>query len=124
MEIIYTAINDTTPNTITVAWRLSGSVNIGLFVNLYLSTSSIANFNFDFLSIAGPGLNIKPYVVFTDLTISPKDGLIVKQKDRFSIPGYDIVLSALFPFLIGNVLKPSALPIQDLKREYKGKTRQ
>lgn len=30
------------------------------------------------------------------------------QEDRFDIPGWDILLSALFPFLIGKVTKDPA----------------
>mmetsp|Transcript_19210 Transcript_19210/g.30126 ORF Transcript_19210/g.30126 Transcript_19210/m.30126 type:complete len:282 (+) Transcript_19210:94-939(+) len=74
-ETIDCVVNSTVPDTITVTWRLSGKVSIG------------------------PGLEIKPYIVFTDFTVSPEDGLIVSQLDRFSLPGSDILLSALFPFL-------------------------
>lgn len=68
----------TKENMITVTWRLSGGVNI---------------FN---------GLEIKPYIVYTDYLLSDgldDKGLIVFQEDRFSIPGWDILLSALFPIL-------------------------
>lgn len=30
------------------------------------------------------------------------------QEDRFDIPGWDILLSALFPFLIGKITKEPA----------------
>jgi hypothetical protein len=86
-------------DTLTVTWRLSGGVNIG------------------------PGLKIKPYVVYTDFKVSPKDGLIVFQEDRFSIPGYDILLSALFPFLIGNILSKPAPDVEVLKAEFLEKER-
>jgi hypothetical protein len=82
-EIISTVVNETVPNTITVTWRLSGGVNIG------------------------PGLTIKPYTCYTDFTID-NEGLIAFQVDRFDIPGWDILLSALFPFLIGKVTAPPA----------------
>lgn len=74
----------------TVTWRLSGRVNIGF------------------------GLNIKPYIIYTDFAVSPTDNLIVSQLDRFSIPGYDILLSALFPFLIP-FLAPPAPPASDIQ---------
>ena len=64
----------TVPNTITVTWRLSGRVNIGPV-----------------------GLQIKPYICYTNFTIDITSGLITKQEDTFDIPGWDIVLSALLP---------------------------
>jgi hypothetical protein len=62
-EIISSKVKPTEPFTITVAWRLSGGVKIG------------------------PGLQIKPYVVYTDFKVSPATGLIVFQEDKFDIPG-------------------------------------
>ena len=85
-EIISTVVNATVPNTITVTWRLSGRVNIG------------------------PGLTIKPYICYTDFTVN-NNGLIAFQEDRFDIPGWDILLSAFFPFLIGKVTAPPAPPV-------------
>ena len=94
-EIIGVVVNDTLRNSLTVTWRLSGSVNLG------------------------PGLKIKPYVVFTDLTVSDSDGLIVFQEDRFSIPPYDILLSALFPFLVSiGLLSSPAPPAEELRRVF------
>lgn len=92
-EIITTAVNTTIPNTITVTWRLSGRVNIG-----------------------PAGLPIKPYIVYTDFTVDPTSGLITFQEDRFDLPGWDILLSALFPFLIGKVTAPPAPPVKPRKR--------
>jgi hypothetical protein len=83
-EIISTTVNPDVPNTITCTWRLSGKANIG------------------------PGLTIKPYIVYTDLKIDPESGLIVFQEDRFNLPQWDILLSSLFPFLIGVVTAPPA----------------
>lgn len=85
-EIISTVVNPDVPDTITVTWRLSGSVSIG------------------------PGLTIKPYICYTDFTVND-DGLIALQEDRFDIPGWDILLSALFPFLIGKITSPPAPPV-------------
>lgn len=78
-EIISTTVNPDKENTITCTWRLSGKVDIG------------------------PGLTIKPYIVYTDFTVDDATGLIVLQEDRFDLPQWDILLSALFPFLIGKV---------------------
>jgi hypothetical protein len=89
-----------------VTWRLSGAVNLG------------------------PGLKIKPYVVYTDLRVDPEDGLIVFQEDRISIPGKDILISALFPFLVsdkggkGGLLSlapPPAPPVEVLRAEFLAK---
>ena len=87
-QIITTEVNNETPNMITCTWRLSGKVNIG------------------------PGLTIKPYIVYTDFTVDPNTGLIVFQEDRFDIPQWDILLSALFPFLVGKITSPPAPPVE------------
>jgi len=86
-EIISSKVTDT--NQITITWRLSGNVNIG-----------------------PAGLTIKPYICYTDFTVDDETGLIVFQEDRFDIPGWDILLSALFPFLIGKVTSPPAPPVE------------
>jgi len=84
-EIMSTEVNPSiSPNTITVTWRLSGKVNIG------------------------PGLTIKPYICYSDFTVDEQTGLITFQEDRFDIPQWDILLSALFPFLIGKVTSAPA----------------
>lgn len=88
-EIISTVVNATVPNIITCTWRLSGRVKVG------------------------PGLHIKPYIVYTDFTVDRQTGLIVFQEDRFSIPGWDILLSSFFPFLIGRVTSPAAAPVDE-----------
>lgn len=71
-EIISTVVNEdvSTPEKpiITCTWRLSGGVSIGF------------------------GLQIKPYIVYTDFTIDPKTSLIVFQEDRFDLPSWDILL--------------------------------
>ena len=86
--IISCVVNSTIPNTITVTWRLSGRVNIG------------------------PGLPIKPYICYTDLTVDEESGLVTMQEDRFDVPGWDILLSALFPFLIGRITKAPAPEVE------------
>ena len=88
-ELIRTEVNPSLgPNIITVTWRLSGKVSIG------------------------PGLTIKPYVCYSDFTVDEESGLIVMQVDRFSVPQWDILLSALFPFLIGKITKEPAPPVE------------
>jgi hypothetical protein len=70
-EIISTVVNTTTSDNrpvITCTWRLSGGIDIG------------------------PGITIKPYIVYTDFVIDPDTMLIVFQEDRFSIPSWDILL--------------------------------
>lgn len=84
-EVISTKVSTEAPNNnnnnmITCTWRLSGKVSIG-----------------------PAGLTIKPYIVYTDFTVDPNTGLIILQQDRFDLPQWDILLSALFPFLIGKV---------------------
>ena len=81
---------------ITVEWRLSGNVNIGP------------------ISKSSPGLYIKPYICYTDLYVRDSDGLIVFQEDRFDIPGWDIVLSALFPWLGPPVVSAPALSVEEI----------
>lgn len=91
-EIISTVVNPEKEDTITVTWRLSGKVNIG----------------------PGDGLTIKPYICYTDLKVDTEgNGLIVFQEDRFDIPQWDILLSALFPFLIGKVTSEPAPPVPE-----------
>ena len=87
-EIISTKVSSENENVITVTWRLSGKVNIG------------------------PNkLNIKPYICYTDFEVNADNGLIVSQTDRFDIPQWDILMSALFPFTIGKVTAPPAPPV-------------
>eukprot|EP00534_Pseudo-nitzschia_fraudulenta_P009710 CAMPEP_0201152146 /NCGR_PEP_ID=MMETSP0851-20130426/12902_1 /ASSEMBLY_ACC=CAM_ASM_000631 /TAXON_ID=183588 /ORGANISM="Pseudo-nitzschia fraudulenta, Strain WWA7" /LENGTH=247 /DNA_ID=CAMNT_0047429115 /DNA_START=202 /DNA_END=945 /DNA_ORIENTATION=+ len=95
-EILSTVVNEeaSTPekSVITITWRLSGGVNIGF------------------------GLDIKPYIVYTDFVIDPETSLVIFQEDRFDIPSWDILLSALFPFVIGKITSPAApsVPARDL----------
>ena len=94
-EVISVVVNDVSDkedyNVITVTWRLSGRVNIG----------------------PGDGLPIKPYICYTDFRVEKETGLIYFQEDKFDIPQWDILLSALFPFLIGKVTSP---PAKDVER--------
>jgi len=79
---------------IVVVWRLSGGVNIG-----------------------PGGIAIKPYVVTTTLRTDRADGgLVVFQEDEFSLPGWDILLSALLPPL-RPLLAPEAPPVEVLRAE-------
>lgn len=88
-EVIKSEVDDGA-NTLTVTWRIEGRVSIG-----------------------PRGLPIKPFLVFSDLTVD-ENGLITSQQDRFSIPGWDIFLSAIFPFTIGKLTAPPALPASQL----------
>jgi len=54
------------------------------------------------------GLSIKPYIVYTDFVLDSESSLIMSQEDCFSIPSWDILLSALFPFLIGKITSSPA----------------
>lgn len=78
-------------STIRIDWRLSGGVKIG------------------------PGLTFKPYVVSTDLVV--EDGLIVYQEDRFSIPGWQILVGAVAPWLPTPVPAP---PADELRARARG----
>jgi hypothetical protein len=89
-EIISSVVNENLENTITVTWRLSGKVNIG----------------------PGGGLTIKPYICSTNFKVNKESGLIDLQEDEFDIPQWDILLSSLFPFLIGKVTSPPAPPVE------------
>jgi len=86
-EVVSSGAAGAEDKMITVTWRLSGRVNIG------------------------GGLTIKPYVVYTDFKMDPDSGSVVFQRDRFDLPQWDILLSALFPFLIGKVTAPPAPPV-------------
>ena len=106
-EVIRVTVNDTTITKnnnkkmmITVLWRLSGGVNLAF------------------------GLMIKPFLVRTDFIVSPISGLIISQKDSFSIPGYDILLSALLPASLWEIpfLAPPAAPAETLRQQYKNKS--
>lgn len=85
----------TSPAIVTVVWRLCGKVSLGPF-----------------------GVAIKPYVVTTTLkTDEAAGGLVVSQEDSFSIPGYDILLSALLPPL-RPLLAPEAPPVAVLASQF------
>lgn len=79
--------SDSTFYSLLVTWRLSGRVNIG----------------------GGDGLYIKPFIVYIELVVNEQSGLIVFQEDKFSIPGWDILLSAIFPQF--PFLQPPAPPL-------------
>lgn len=86
--------NDDGSQVITVEWRLSGNVNIGPV----------------------QGLKIKPYICYSDLYVRNEDGLIYYQEDRFDIPGWDILLSAIFPWLGPPIVAAEAPPIEEIIR--------
>lgn len=74
-EILSLSMDPTDSNLITVRWIIRVWVNIAW------------------------GIRIRPYIVETDFRIDPKTGLIISQRDRFTIPSYQILLPSLFPFL-------------------------
>jgi hypothetical protein len=76
-----------------VSWRLAGGVTLGPL-----------------------RVGLKAYVVETALRLDA-DGLLVAQEDVFSIPSYDILLSALLPVL-RPLLAPEAPPAEQLRREF------
>jgi hypothetical protein len=80
---------------VDVDWRLSGGVTIGPLA-----------------------LTLKPYIVHTELALDER-GLVVYQEDRFSIPSWDILLSALLPAL-RPFLAPEARPAAELRAELGG----
>ena len=85
-EVVRCDLDD--DDTVRVEWRLSGGVKVG------------------------PGLEVKPYVVYTDLKV--RDGLVVFQEDRFSIPGWQILVGALFPWAPIPVPAP---PVDELAKK-------
>jgi len=86
---------------VVVAWRLSGRVNLGPV-----------------------GLALKPYVVTTTFTVEKATGLVVRQEDEFSIPPWDILLSALLPPAVAEKLPflaaPAPPPAPRPRRKFNG----
>ena len=74
-------------NKIQVLWRLEGRVKIG-----------------------NAGLPIKAFLVNTSLFVNA-EGLINLQVDTFSIPGWDIFISSVLPWLKLPFLAPPAAPL-------------
>jgi hypothetical protein len=85
--------SDTLP-TITCVWRCSGQVN--LLVGRLPAGIDVR-------------LPLKPFYVTTHWEI--QDGLIFRQTDEYDLPVWDVVLSAIFPFLNGVVTAPPAPPV-------------
>ena len=82
----------TAPNTITIAWRNSGKVNLGPV-----------------------GVELKPYLVTTTLRTDPADGLIVEQVDDFEADGPGLLLwqvPALRP-----LTSPAVPSVEELRRQ-------
>lgn len=92
-EVVSIRCSDTRSNAIIVTWRLSGCVSLG-----------------------GVKIDIKPYIVYTELRLDAAgSGLVDFQQDFFSVPGWDILLSALAPRL-RPFLTPPAPPIEELRK--------
>ncbi|CAE7023068.1 unnamed protein product [Symbiodinium sp. CCMP2456] len=63
------------PDKFAIRWRIEGTANVPF-----------------------PGLKIKPYIVTSTFTVN-ENGLVDSETDAFSIPTWDILLSALSPGL-------------------------
>ena len=67
------------------------------------------------MNLGPAGLKIKPYVVTT--TFKVREGLVCFQEDEFSIPGWQILLGAVAPWL--PVPEPAA-PVEELRARVTG----
>ena len=65
------------PNKFAIRWRIAGTANVPF-----------------------PGLKIKPYIVTSTFTVN-EDGLVDSETDSFSIPTWDLLLSAIAPWWPG-----------------------
>ncbi|CAJ1357760.1 unnamed protein product [Effrenium voratum] len=74
------------PDSFAIRWRIAGTANVPF-----------------------PGLRIKPYIVTSAFTVD-SDGLVDSETDSFSIPSWDILLSAAADWLPG--LAPPEPPLQ------------
>ena len=86
-EVIETKVSEERAQTITCTWRCSGRANL-----LW-------------------GLEIKPFHVETNFEVDRQTGLIAKQVDEYSLPRWDLLVSAFFPFLNGIVTAEPAPPV-------------
>ena len=91
-EVVETKVNRDKAQTITCTWRCSGRANL-----LW-------------------GIDIKPFMVTTNWEVDKKTGLIAKQVDEYSLPQWDLLVSAFFPFLNGVVTAPPAPPVPPRRR--------
>mmetsp|Transcript_2686 Transcript_2686/g.7468 ORF Transcript_2686/g.7468 Transcript_2686/m.7468 type:complete len:546 (-) Transcript_2686:284-1921(-) len=90
--------DNTTEPHITCTWRLSGKANI-----LW-------------------GMDLKPVLVQTDFFIHEPTGLIRKQVDTFSVPHWDVFLSAMFPALTAwGITAPPADPVPEISTAHEEK---
>jgi hypothetical protein len=88
-EIVTTTVRtQDTPQTITCLWRCSGKANL-----LW-------------------GVDIKAFHITTHWEICPTTGLICRQEDEYGLPQWDLLLSAVFPFLNGVVTAAPAPPVE------------
>ncbi|CAL1150859.1 unnamed protein product [Cladocopium goreaui] len=65
------------PKQFAIRWRIAGTANVPF-----------------------PGLKIKPYIVTSTFTVND-DGLVDSETDSFSIPTWDLLLSAIAPWWPG-----------------------
>mmetsp|Transcript_62063 Transcript_62063/g.115159 ORF Transcript_62063/g.115159 Transcript_62063/m.115159 type:complete len:238 (-) Transcript_62063:1-714(-) len=71
-----------------IRWRIAGTVNVPV-----------------------PGIKIKPYIVSSTFGVNSGAGLVESEVDTFSVPTWDILLSAIFPDL-PFLAPPEPPPIQ------------
>jgi hypothetical protein len=86
-EVVETTVSKERPQTISCVWRCSGKANL-----LW-------------------GVDIKPFLITTHWEIDQATGLIARQMDEYSLPQWDLLASALFPFLNGVVTAAPAPPV-------------
>ena len=86
-EVVETKVSRDRAQTITCTWCCSGRANL-----LW-------------------GIDIKPFMVTTNWEVDRQTGLISKQFDEYSLPQWDLLVSAIFPFLNGIITAPPAPPV-------------
>ena len=97
-EVVETKVNKEQADTITCVWRCSGKAKI-----FYLAESGWG------------GLPIKPFLVTTHWHVDRPTGLIDHQVDEYALPQWDLLLSAVCPFLNGIVTAEPAPPVAPRK---------
>ena len=91
-EILETKVAQDRAQTITCTWRCSGRANL-----LW-------------------GIDIKPFMVTTNWHVDKATGLIHRQVDEYSLPQWDLLVSAFFPFLNGIITAEPAPPVPPRRR--------
>uniref|UniRef100_A0A7S3P9H3 Uncharacterized protein n=1 Tax=Amphora coffeiformis TaxID=265554 RepID=A0A7S3P9H3_9STRA len=91
-EVLETKVAQDRAQTITCTWRCSGRANL-----LW-------------------GIDIKPFMVTTNWQVDKATGLIYRQVDEYSLPQWDLLVSAFFPFLNGILTAEPAPPVPPRRR--------